>query len=308
MIRLASRSEDEDAWFQARREGFTASDANKVLTPSGRRAILADKIEGKRPDLSNVRAVQWGKAREQAVMVWVTDRFDIPANDAVWAGENALHRVTPDGLLVEDEKAVAGAEVKCSGHEMNPGEYALQIQWQMHVTGLDKWLLVWEQHDGNYPNPTPLGEPTWMWIDRDQDLIDQLATEADSVLAEVALLSPADLEPVILEESDEIAYYAEEVLAGRDVENEGVKQKEAAWAKLIALMADRPAEQWVTPGAQVTWSYPKPRQTSTVDLEAMEADAPDVVAAYRALETKHTMKKAGPMVPKLTITKRKDGS
>lgn len=304
MIRLASRSEDEESWFQARRDGFTASDANAVLTPSGRRRIVREKVTGERADLSRSQAVRWGKAREAAVMIWVGDHFDIPANDAVWAGENSLHRATPDGLLVEDGRAVAGAEVKCSGHAMDPGEYLSQIQWQMHVFGLDRWLLVWEQHDGNYPDPTPLGAPTWVWIERDQDLIDQLIREADSLLAEVATSSPADLEPTILDEADEIAYYAGEVLAGRDVEGMGKADKEAAWAKLLALLAGRPAEQWVSAEAQVTWSYPAPRQTSVVDLKAMEADKPKLVAQYRALEAKHTIKTAGVSAPKLTITRK----
>lgn len=304
MIRLASRAENEQAWFEARREGFTASDANRLLTTSGRTAILREKITGERPDLSRVRAVQWGAAREAAVMAWVADHFDIPANDAVWAGGNPLHRATPDGLLVEDGKAVAGAEVKCSGHAMDPGEYVAQIQWQMHVFALDRWLLVWEQHDGNYPDPIPLGEPQWMWIERDQDLIDQLIREADNLLAEVAQSTPADLEPTILDEADEIAYYAGEVLAGRDVEAMGKADKEAAWAKLLALLAGRPAEQWVSDQVQVTWSYPAPRQTSVIDLKAMEADKPKLVAQYRALEAKHTIKTAGVSAPKLTITRK----
>lgn len=304
MIRLVSRAENEEAWLAARREGFTASDANRVLTPSGRRAVLAEKVTGERPGLGNIPAVAWGKAREAAVMAWVEERFGTEPNDAVWAGDNPRHLATPDGLNHLGGMPITGCEVKCSGHALDPGEYLAQIQWSMHVFGVHEWLLVWEQHDGNYPEPKPLGEPTWMWIERDQALIDTLIEEADALLAEADIASPADLEPLILDETDEIAYYAGEVLAGRDVEAIGKADKEAAWAKLLALLAGRPAEQWVSDLAQVTWSYPKPRQTATVDSKAMEADDPELVAKYRALEAKHTTKTEGVPSPKLTITRK----
>jgi len=303
MMRLVSRSEGEAAWFEARRQGFTASEANRVLTPSGRRAILREKVTGEGVDLSRVAAIRWGKAREAAVMVWVEERFGIPANDWLWSGENPNHRATPDGLLVEDGVPVAGCEVKTGVDEMSPGMYQPQIQWTMHVFGLSRWLLVWERNDGGTP-PTPLGEPEWIWVDRDQDIIDQLVAEADALLAEAGRSSREDVEPVILDDSDEVAYLAGQVLDARLIEARGKELKEDAWKKLRVALEGKPDDQWLSGVARVTWSTTPGCQTSSVDLSAMEAEAPDVVEAYRALQARHTTIATGKPSRNLTITRK----
>ncbi|MBE3135293.1 MAG: hypothetical protein IMZ55_17645 [Acidobacteria bacterium] len=304
MKALAHRALDEEAWFAERRKGVTASDMERIATPSGRRAVLAEKLTGERRNLARVPAIAWGKAREAAVMDWVKTHFDIHGNATLYSGDNPRHMATPDGLAFREGKVIAGAEVKCSGHAITPGEYQRQIQWQMHVFNLDQWLLVWEQHDGNHPDPKPLSEPDWTWIDRDQHIIDQLVREADALLADMDSTNPVDLEPLILEDSDEIAYYAGEVLAGRDVEKEGVGQKEAAWAKLNALLTDQPDGQWRSDIAQVTWSTTPGRPTRVVDRDAMRAKAPAIVQKYLDLEARFTRVVDGEPSRKLTITRK----
>jgi hypothetical protein len=296
VIRLASRSENETAWLEARRHGFTASDANLMMTTSGRQRLLHEKASGDHVDLSRVPAVAWGKAREAAVMVWVEGRFGIPANNHLWAGENPHHLATPDGLLLDDGVPVEGCEVKCSSHEMDLGEYAAQIQWSMHIFGLPRWLLVWEKHDGNHPNPTPCGEPSWVWIERDQSIIDILVRDADILMGQVGE------ELVILDDSDEIAYYANQVLDARLIEARGKELKEDAWKKLQVVLEGQPDQTWQSQTAQVTWSTTPGCQTSRVDLGAMEDEDPEVVAAYRALQVKHTTIATGEPSRRLTIT------
>lgn len=187
---------DREAWLNFRLGGVTATEVRDLaLKGASFKADLLASKRTKRPfeDLSHIPAVAHGKAREPVLEAFARG-FGIDAERRVFAGVNARHLASPDGLGLDFDDQLIGFEGKTSKHPISYAEsagYFDQIQWCMHVTAARKWVLVWEQHNDFKPLPI-----TYQWVERDDTRISELVRIADEFLAELDQPREFDLKAI----------------------------------------------------------------------------------------------------------------
>lgn len=305
---IIDQNTDREAWLEARRAGVTATEIAALAKGYGsdRRRILAEKLTGERQDLSGNRYIEWGNQREPVIQEWISENFDIdPANGLYRHPDDPRWMATPDCL--SDDATMTG-EIKTSGKNLDPGKvnesntlikidpdsyfattgYYDQMQWQMFVTGSIECLFVWEQHDGNWPNPEPL-PLRYVWISRDEARIAHLITIAEKFVAEVETYNTDDFdEPVDAGLPDEEAELALIVLEARAAENEAKARKEAAWKRLQDLAQDRDDFVATGLGARVSWTT-SIKPVRRFDLDLARSKAPKAVEAWETLQERYTV-------------------
>ncbi len=167
-------SRNEDQWLESRRDGVTATDARKLVLLNGtaskqRHGLLDSKLHPQPP--MEFAQFAHGREREPIIAEWVEATFGIAHNSRLLHGQNPRHLATPDGL---GEQSIS--EIKTSTKPLSQAlsVYRDQLQWQMHVTGVNQLLFVVE-------NRYSL-EREHAWVARDSERILQLATHADKFL------------------------------------------------------------------------------------------------------------------------------
>jgi len=339
--RAVASSEDRSAWLAARARGVTATEVAK-LAKDGEpyaRSLAREKRSGvEQADLGGNRYIAWGRIREEYIAEWVDRRWSIASNQTLFhAVENRRHLATPDGVGVDFDDQLRIAEIKTSKHDLTPGVtdalgvltvpkrrhpayfwktgYYDQVQWQLHVTGADRALFAFEQHDDDWSRwpeqgPSLLAtQPGFMWIVRDEKRIAELVNIADDFLA----LLDAD-EPQ--EEFDaEIDLLAQQVLEGRVLEGSGKATKDQAWKELQSRLAGRSSFSQAG-AARVTWSAGSESVVEEIDDEAAYEADPGLFAqmedarkaweAHRAGFVKQVVKVGAPRLT-VTVTKKEQG-
>lgn len=178
------RSADKDAWAEARLKGVTATDINKIVSPtgklSGQRTKLLSIKRGEQIDSNfhvKTMSMTHGNEREPIMLGWAAGNFDVIANDFLFHGEKEQYLATPDGLgdgyVVEVKSSIKTLD-EILGHYMN------QMQWQMHVIGVPKVLFIVEQHK-DYSNHSI----DYRWIEKDEDRIKLIVENVDIFIKEL---------------------------------------------------------------------------------------------------------------------------
>jgi len=167
---------DRQVWLDARQGKIGGSNAAQFAklesAPGYTRAMLAEQWNGN-------QYTRHGTDRERHMLA----AFNIRQNLALYhAAGNPLHVSTPDAIVIP---AMGGdpiiAECKTSNKPIvkpSPA-YIRQCQWNMYVIGASRCLFIWEEHDRFTPVDV---EPNSLWIDRDDLIIGNLITIADTVL------------------------------------------------------------------------------------------------------------------------------
>lgn len=283
--RVLADSADRDAWLLARREGVTATEIAKIDRGG---AAIESLIEEKRTGVQSFtgnRYTEHGKTREPHIARWVQQNFDIPPCGLLFHAEgNRRHLATPDGLGRDFVGNLILSELKTSKKPFTgvPRDYLVQIWWQQYVLGASRTLLVWEQHDDNWPDPQPVDpQPTFHWVERDNAEIAGLIVKADAFLGRLdeAGLPDVSFDLVI----DELA---QEVLMHRELESLEKRAKESAWSTLQDRLAERGDFTQVSPLARVTRSVIV-KSVPETDLEAARAANPELVARYEAITAEY---------------------
>lgn len=174
-------AEDRTRWLELRREGVTATDVADIpakgLTPAALRRILADK----RGHGSGYRsaAMDHGLKREPAIAAWVEreSRHGAfgsghlrPSSGLYAHREHSWRLATPDGMSAVWQSHRELVEIKTTSTAWSsiPKSYLRQVWWAQHVLGAARTLVVWERHEDGVPVDL---EPSWAWVDRDDDEI-----------------------------------------------------------------------------------------------------------------------------------------
>jgi len=190
-------SRNEAQWLESRRDGVTATDARKLVLLNGtvskqRHGLLDSKLHPQPP--MEFAPLAHGREREPIIAEWVEATFGIAHNSRLLHGQNPRHLATPDGL---GEQSVS--EIKTSTKPLSQAlsVYRDQLQWQMHVTGVNQLLFVVE-------NRYSL-EREHVWVARDSGRILLLATHADKFLDDLdsARTRLLDRLPTIMNTSQE---------------------------------------------------------------------------------------------------------
>jgi putative phage-type endonuclease len=175
-----------DAWYEARREGISATAVARAATPAGFTAEVEAMLYPEEiPDNDYMR---FGRDWEQWIVENLPPEYGIKHNNwLIHADGVPWQLATPDGL--NDDWSMI-AEVKTTGKDWTdsniPIQYRRQVQWQMYVTGATRcvfaWLLRIETADGFQPG---WFEPKHIIIDRDSNMIADLIDVAERLRMEM---------------------------------------------------------------------------------------------------------------------------
>jgi hypothetical protein len=157
--------DDRDDWNNARFNGVSASDINKIVSPTLRYSIQQEKLLQLKLGMAEMIDIpnsytEHGNEREPIILEWAYGNFGIISNRFLFHGDDAQHLATPDGL---GEDCVV--EVKTSLKPLTEIKryYMNQMQWQMHVMGVEKCLFIVETHE-----QFTAKEIEYEWIEKDE--------------------------------------------------------------------------------------------------------------------------------------------
>ena len=178
---LPVSSDNKQDWLKARMTGVTATDINKIVSPtlkisSQSEKLLKGKLEIKEeieePQLNSYMV--HGNEREPIIAEWALGNFDMQPNNFLFYGLNSQHLATPDGI----GKDFAG-EIKTSLKPLKSilGYYMNQMQWQLNVMQMEKCLFIVEQHESFKPL-----DIDYMWVYRDEERINFLIKHVDEFI------------------------------------------------------------------------------------------------------------------------------
>jgi hypothetical protein len=271
----------EDEWLEGRAGGVTASEVHGIAHGSRKtwRRILDEKLNGS--TWNGNEHTRRGHEWEPRILAEIDE---LPGVTAVYASsalygnpENPKHRATPDALGIDEGGTQFGIEVKhhAPGYTQTaiPADHMDQMQWGMHVLGLDSWLYGWAV-DGVPGVNTE-------WVERDEARIAYLVKQADSFIEWRASGAP-ELDDIPEDVDDDLAVYSREQRA----ESAAKKAKDAAGARLkawaAALHDGGPMRRGGTRAA--LFFEPKPAAL-VLDEKAWEAAEPETYAEFVAART-----------------------
>jgi predicted phage-related endonuclease len=145
--------EDKEEWAKARVKGVSASDINKIVSPTLKVSIQQERLLehklGLKPSIDIPNSyTDHGNDREPIVLEWAKGNFGAESNKYLFHGSNKQHFATPDGLgsdfVVEVKTSIKPLALMRTG-------YMNQMQWQMHVMGVDRCLFIVELHENFKP-------------------------------------------------------------------------------------------------------------------------------------------------------------
>lgn len=281
-VPVASQAEDEEAWLDARAEGVTASEVAGLSSTTYAR-ILDEKLNGS--TFTGNAHTRRGHEREPEIiadLTWILSAPIIP-NAHVWASSaNARHLATPDAFVTMPGGIVAGVEVKSHEHGWTPpasgipAEHYDQVQWGMHVTGLDRWVYAWEVMDAGDVAPT--ADPDHMIVWRDDERIAELVERADAFLEWVDDGAP------VAELSTELADAKARVLAANRAAKAAADEEKDARANLLRILRDEnPAAErigWKHADDAGTVTLARPARRRALDEDAWAIADPEAHSQY----------------------------
>ncbi len=143
-------------WFQGRLGIPTASNFDRIITPTGKSStqaegymnrLLAEWLTGKTSDIEQSEWMKRGIEMEAEARDFYAFRHDVEVKQVglVYQDDRRLVSCSPDGLLGE-----GGLEVKCPAPHTHvsyllngfPSDYIPQVQGSMYVTGAPWWDFI----------------------------------------------------------------------------------------------------------------------------------------------------------------------
>ena len=285
-----------DRWLQVRRQGIGGSDLPAIAGCSKYRTKLHVYLEkrGEFSDDGGSEAARWGQLLEDVIArEWATRHGvkvrrvgTLAHRDHPWRLVNLDRLVAgcPDGRCALEVKT-RNAWDAGSWRDDVPDDVLAQVQWELHVTGLDHvhvFALIGGQR------------PVHHILHPDQELIAFLVTEAADLWRHVQDGVPPAVDPSALlvdlldrlhphrDGTVEVDYAHAVGIAARHAAaaalvSEGEAAKEAAKAEAVALLGG--ADTAVLPGGEApAWTY-RPQNRAHVDTDRLKADWPDAYAA-----------------------------
>lgn len=175
-----------DAWYEARKQGISATAVARAATPAGFAAEVDAMLNP--VDIGDNEYMRFGRDWEQWIVDNIPSQYGLKHNNwLIHAEGHKWQLATPDAL--NDDWSLIG-EVKTTGKDWGdnaiPIQYRRQVQWQMYVTGAEAcvfaWLLRIENQDGFVPG---WFEPKHIIIKRDNAMIADLIQVAERLQMEM---------------------------------------------------------------------------------------------------------------------------
>lgn len=163
-----TESATREEWLENRRECLTGTDIADLMTGGAKTwdRVRASKL-GLTKDFDN-KYMSWGREREPHIAEFVQAFVDsrLTPNDKFLINDDLGIGCTPDMLGgIQDEFGLVAdvvGEIKTSKHPMPDlvedkswMKYRVQTQVELMVTGAERLIFAWEQHDDDWPSPVP---------------------------------------------------------------------------------------------------------------------------------------------------------
>ncbi len=163
MIVAEKMEQGSEEWFRIRKGRATASEFDKIITPTGLDSKQADGYMRKLARecvcddpmvFMGNKHTDWGNEHEPVARALFEERTGIRVTEVgfVGRGDGAPVGCSPDALIAgEDGNWIGGLEIKCPqvdthvGYLMDgvlPPKYRLQVHGAMAVTGLNFWYFM----------------------------------------------------------------------------------------------------------------------------------------------------------------------
>ena len=186
-MRVLNDEQGSDAWLQSRLGVVTASNFGKILSPTGKKSsqvndyvnkLVAESLTGVVEPLYKSGAMQRGndlepeaKSMYELIKGVTVVETGLIKHDDIEAG------CSPDGLVMRDETAVSGLEIKCPlshnhveylRNNKVPSKYIPQIQGCMWITGAEYW---------DFMSYNEYLQPLIIRVERDEEYISALSEQ-----------------------------------------------------------------------------------------------------------------------------------
>lgn len=281
------KPDNEDAWFEFRRQHLTSTElAGLHLSKTARawQELREQKESGER--WGGNQFTEWGTAREPILAPLVTDvdsRLDYNADPQTIIINPDDERLcgTPD-LFSEDGEVIG--EIKTAKHQFTgggfhdwcPDRYYLQVQANMWHTGAEAGVLLVEyytEQDGEF---TPR-EYEYQTIRYDPEIVAVMKSTAAEWFAWLEGTAPDWMgEVTSLEDADEVEDLVAEIGAGEDEMRELKDRIDQQRKQLLKLLGDSYAGNHA--GYKVSVSTTK--DSKTFDSKAFKTAHPDLFAEF----------------------------
>lgn len=149
-------------WLEARKGRATASEADSILTPTGKlskaatgymRKLARECVLDDPMAFQGNKFTEWGHEFEAEARMMFSEHtgFDVSETGLCVNKDNLILACSPDGLVMFDQAIIAGLEIKCPSVDIHveyvmegvlPSKYAVQVHWSMMVTGLKQWYFM----------------------------------------------------------------------------------------------------------------------------------------------------------------------
>jgi putative phage-type endonuclease len=151
-----------EEWLKIRKGRATASEASKILTPTGKpsaqsitymRKLARETFMDDPQEWTGNKFTDWGNEQEPHARAAFAARtgWEVAEVGFCQRADGAPIGCSPDGLVVAGDKYTAGLEIKCPQVDTHvnyvmegvlPDAYKLQLHWSMAVTGLKTWHFM----------------------------------------------------------------------------------------------------------------------------------------------------------------------
>lgn len=295
---------DRGQWLTERRNGITATDLPQIVGASayGSAAdVYADKIGQPLTDDELSEAGEWGVLLEDTVArKWADDR-GVTIRRVGLIAHIADHwkRASLDRLVTGCPDGRCGVEIKTRNawvadqwKDGVPDAVNVQVQWQLHVSGLDHIhvaaLIGGQRMVEHVIHPDRVvieylaGQAQALWL----AVINRIPPVVDPALLSVSLLDriyQAREGTVILDAADATRWLDDYTAALAD-ENAAKKRKEAAKVQLLAMLGDG-EEAAIDDGdtTRVVFTYTAGSDSTTIpadNVRRLIAEHPDIAEQY----------------------------
>lgn len=159
MIIKENLLQGSEEWLESRMGKATASQAKRVITPTGKmstmrvkymREIARETVISNPLEFLGNAATEWGNQHEDEAREMY---MKITGHDVDEVGfcerEDGIIGFSPDGLVLNDEMNVyKGLEIKCPNPDTHtnylmegvlPDEHKIQVHWSLAASGLESW-------------------------------------------------------------------------------------------------------------------------------------------------------------------------
>lgn len=286
-------TDNRDDWLKSREGILSATQIARLMVggPAEWKSVRSE-FSGERRDF-DTKYMQWGREREQFIADYAATFVDStlePNSNFLVSTRDPRIGATPDAI----GDGVVG-EFKTSKYPMPPSlkdskagmnaRYYAQTQVQMFVAGVDACAFVWEQHDDDWPEPTPY-QPEHQIVEYDAETQKRIAETVDRFFNE------DDLDDV----SEAIVVEALNQLRELEEQKQGIEQSQEKLREQIRSQLGDEDVSMKFANASVSYYTPKP--TQRFDSKKFKTEHPDIYAQY--------VKAGAPGARRLRITYAKE--